>query len=185
MYRYNRKGFLEDDDSSDDSFFIVDPRWDDYCLQELKMNRPVPCCPEARRARIKVQREAAALGSREKGESRKLKLEISVEAFTMHINFKVIRCAVIASPGFTKDQFHRQLMLVAERRDIRNIIENKSRIIIVHTTSEYNTGTAHGNCYNTSILPTRIDSQKEPKEPYKILLVPIFSRVPFQDALWS
>nr|GEY76037.1 protein DA1-related 1 isoform X1 [Tanacetum cinerariifolium] len=39
MYRYNRKGFLEDDDNSDDSFFIVDPRWDDYCLQELKMNR--------------------------------------------------------------------------------------------------------------------------------------------------
>ncbi|GJY38756.1 hypothetical protein Tco_0425120 [Tanacetum coccineum] len=32
MYRYNRKGFLEDDDSSDDSIFIVDSRWDDYCL---------------------------------------------------------------------------------------------------------------------------------------------------------
>nr|GEZ04636.1 TPA: orf y [Tanacetum cinerariifolium] len=33
-YRYNRKGFLEDDDTrSDDSIFIVDPGWDDYCLQ--------------------------------------------------------------------------------------------------------------------------------------------------------
>ncbi|GKC30148.1 ORFIII-like polyprotein [Tanacetum coccineum] len=52
MYRYNRKGFLEDDDSSDDSIFIVDPGWDDYCLQELKLNRPVPLCPEARRARM-------------------------------------------------------------------------------------------------------------------------------------
>nr|GEY41884.1 heme peroxidase [Tanacetum cinerariifolium] len=50
--RYNRKGFLEDDDSSDDLNFIVDPRWDDYCLQELKLNRPVPCCPDARRARM-------------------------------------------------------------------------------------------------------------------------------------
>nr|GEV49452.1 hypothetical protein [Tanacetum cinerariifolium] len=47
--RYNRKGFLEDDDSSDDSIFIVDPGWDDYCLQELKLNRPVPCCLDARR----------------------------------------------------------------------------------------------------------------------------------------
>ncbi|GJV96659.1 hypothetical protein Tco_1548236 [Tanacetum coccineum] len=46
------KGFLEDDDSSDDSIFIVDPGWDDYCLQELKLNRPVPLCPEARRARM-------------------------------------------------------------------------------------------------------------------------------------
>ncbi|GJU74421.1 hypothetical protein Tco_1265826 [Tanacetum coccineum] len=51
-YRYNRKGFLEDDDSSDDSIFIVDPRWDDYCLQELKLNRPIPLCHEARRARM-------------------------------------------------------------------------------------------------------------------------------------
>ncbi|GJZ84851.1 hypothetical protein Tco_0650190 [Tanacetum coccineum] len=52
MYRYNRKVFLEDYDSSDGSFFIVDSEWDDYCLQELKMNRSVPCCPEARRARM-------------------------------------------------------------------------------------------------------------------------------------
>ncbi|GJZ12761.1 hypothetical protein Tco_0547991 [Tanacetum coccineum] len=51
-YRYNRKGFLEDDESSDDSILIVDPGWDDYCLQELKLNRPVPLCPEARRARM-------------------------------------------------------------------------------------------------------------------------------------
>ncbi|GJZ78472.1 hypothetical protein Tco_0643309 [Tanacetum coccineum] len=51
-YRYNRKGFLEDDESSDDSILIVDPGWDDYCLQELKLNRPVPCCSDARRARI-------------------------------------------------------------------------------------------------------------------------------------
>ncbi|GJT87833.1 Orf y [Tanacetum coccineum] len=49
-YRYNRKGFLEDDESSDDSILIVDPGWDDYCLQELKLNRPVPFFPEARRA---------------------------------------------------------------------------------------------------------------------------------------
>ncbi|GJY21396.1 NUDIX hydrolase 2-like protein [Tanacetum coccineum] len=38
--------------NSDDSILIVDPGWDDYCLQELKLNRPVPLCPEARRARI-------------------------------------------------------------------------------------------------------------------------------------
>nr|GFB16121.1 ORFIII-like polyprotein [Tanacetum cinerariifolium] len=52
-YRYNRKGFLEDDDArSDDLIFIVDPRWDDYCLQALKLNSPIPLCPEARKARM-------------------------------------------------------------------------------------------------------------------------------------
>ncbi|GKD53224.1 hypothetical protein Tco_1286611 [Tanacetum coccineum] len=31
-YHYNRKGFLEDDESNDDSILIVDPGWDDYSL---------------------------------------------------------------------------------------------------------------------------------------------------------
>nr|GEW37441.1 hypothetical protein [Tanacetum cinerariifolium] len=51
--RYNSKGFLEDDDArSDDSIFIMDPGWVDYCLQELKLNRHVPHFLEARRARM-------------------------------------------------------------------------------------------------------------------------------------
>ncbi|XP_057471701.1 protein PELOTA 1 [Actinidia eriantha] len=59
------------------------------------------------------------------------------QAFLKHVDFNVVRCAVIASPGFTKDQFHRHLLLEAERRQLRAIIENKSRIILVHTTSGY------------------------------------------------
>ncbi|XP_039015861.1 protein PELOTA 1-like [Hibiscus syriacus] len=60
-----------------------------------------------------------------------------LQAFIKHVDFNVIRCAVIASPGFTKDQFHRHLLLEAERRQLRPIIENKSRIILVHTSSGY------------------------------------------------
>ncbi|XP_073306660.1 protein PELOTA 1-like [Primulina huaijiensis] len=58
-------------------------------------------------------------------------------SFLKHVDFNVVRCAVIASPGFTKDQFHRHLMLEAERKSLRSIIENKSRIVLVHTTSGY------------------------------------------------
>ncbi|PHU17047.1 Protein pelota -like protein [Capsicum chinense] len=60
-----------------------------------------------------------------------------LQAFVRHVDFKVVRCAVIASPGFTKDQFHRHLLLEAERKQLRRIIENKSRILLVHTTSGY------------------------------------------------
>nr|BCN28338.1 the messenger RNA surveillance factor Pelota [Capsicum annuum] len=60
-----------------------------------------------------------------------------LRAFVRHVDFKVVRCAVIASPGFTKDQFHRHLLLEAERKQLRPIIENKSRILLVHTTSGY------------------------------------------------
>ncbi|GFS46714.1 eukaryotic release factor 1 (eRF1) family protein [Actinidia rufa] len=58
-------------------------------------------------------------------------------SFFYHINFEVVRCLVIASPGFTKDQFHHHLLLEAERRQCKPIIKNKSRIILVHTTSGY------------------------------------------------
>lgn len=60
-----------------------------------------------------------------------------LQAFLKHVDFNVVRCAVIASPGFTKDQFHRHLLLEAERRQLRPIIENKSRLILVHTSSGY------------------------------------------------
>lgn len=63
--------------------------------------------------------------------------DIVLQAFVKHVDFKVVRCAVIASPGFTKDQFHRHLLLEAERKQLRPIIENKSRILLVHTTSGY------------------------------------------------
>ncbi|KAF6144296.1 hypothetical protein GIB67_024523 [Kingdonia uniflora] len=60
-----------------------------------------------------------------------------LQAFLRHVDFNVVRCAVIASPGFTKDQFHRYLLLEAERKQLRSIIENKSRLLLVHSTSGY------------------------------------------------
>ncbi|KAJ6824822.1 protein PELOTA 1 [Iris pallida] len=60
-----------------------------------------------------------------------------LQALLKHIDFKVIRCVVIASPGFTKDQFRDYLLLEAERRELRSIIENKSRIVLAHSNSGY------------------------------------------------
>lgn len=60
-----------------------------------------------------------------------------LQAFLKHVDFSVVGCAVIASPGFAKDQFHKHLLLEAERRQLRPIIENKSRIVLVHTSSGY------------------------------------------------
>ncbi|KAG0480935.1 hypothetical protein HPP92_011793 [Vanilla planifolia] len=60
-----------------------------------------------------------------------------LQAVLKHIDFKLVRCLVIASPGFTKDQFRDYLLLEAERRSLRAIIENKSRLILAHSTSGY------------------------------------------------
>ncbi|WJX58526.1 Protein PELOTA 2 [Trifolium repens] len=73
-----------------------------------------------------------------------LLLPFKHQVFLRHIDFNVVRCAVIASPGFTKDQFHRHLFLEAERRQLRPIIENKSRIILAHASSGYKWGLVNG-----------------------------------------
>ncbi|KAF0890649.1 hypothetical protein E2562_004166 [Oryza meyeriana var. granulata] len=60
-----------------------------------------------------------------------------LQALLKHIDFEVVQCVVIASPGFTKDQFRDYMHLEAARRDLRKIIENRSRIILAHAPSGY------------------------------------------------
>lgn len=60
-----------------------------------------------------------------------------LQAVLRHCDFSIVRCLVIASPGFTKDQFYSRLLLEAERRELRSVIENKSRIVLAHASSGY------------------------------------------------
>lgn len=60
-----------------------------------------------------------------------------LQSVLKNVDFKIVRCLVIASPGFTKDQFRDYLLLEAERRSLRPIIENKSRLVLAHSTSGY------------------------------------------------
>lgn len=60
-----------------------------------------------------------------------------LQAVLRHVNFTVVRCLVVASPGFTKDQFFDYMMLEATRRDLRQIIENKGKIVLTHSSSGY------------------------------------------------
>lgn len=60
-----------------------------------------------------------------------------LQATLRHVDFSVVRCLVIASPGFTKDQFNEYMMLEASRRDLRQITENKTKIVLAHSSSGY------------------------------------------------
>ncbi|KAF3441764.1 hypothetical protein FNV43_RR15679 [Rhamnella rubrinervis] len=53
-------------------------------------------------------------------------------AFVKHVDFEVIRCAVIASTGFAKDEFRRYLLEEAQRLKMK-WVRNKSRIVVVET----------------------------------------------------
>ncbi|CAN6546416.1 unnamed protein product [Malus baccata var. baccata] len=58
-----------------------------------------------------------------------------LEDFLQHVDFGLVRCAVIASPGSTQEQFYNHLISKAEERQLISIAENKSRIICGSTKS--------------------------------------------------
>ncbi|CAM8911506.1 unnamed protein product [Rhodiola kirilowii] len=61
--------------------------------------------------------------------------ESVTQAFIKHADFSIIRCAVIAGPDSTKDLFYKHLLLEAQRKQLKPIIQNKSRIILVQTST--------------------------------------------------
>eukprot|EP00742_Colponemidia_sp_Colp-10_P004952 GILJ01005290.1.p1 GENE.GILJ01005290.1~~GILJ01005290.1.p1 ORF type:complete len:434 (-),score=75.79 GILJ01005290.1:47-1348(-) len=61
--------------------------------------------------------------------------ETVLSAVIRHVDFAVVKCCIIASPGFTKDQFFEYMNAEALRRDIRFVIENKSKFILAHASS--------------------------------------------------
>ncbi|KAM3224278.1 hypothetical protein ACQJBY_057584 [Aegilops geniculata] len=59
-------------------------------------------------------------------------------AFVHHVDFGLVQCVVIASPGFTKDQFRDHMLLEAARRgELRAITEHKARIVLAPAPSGY------------------------------------------------
>ncbi|KAK1678721.1 hypothetical protein QYE76_039569 [Lolium multiflorum] len=61
-----------------------------------------------------------------------------LDAFLNHVDFGLVQCVVIASLGFTKDQFCDHMLLQATcRSDMRAVTENKARIVLSRAPSGY------------------------------------------------
>lgn len=58
-----------------------------------------------------------------------------VNAIVRHVNFEVVKVVIIASPGFIKDQFMEFLLAEAQRKEIKVLMENKNKLMLVHTSS--------------------------------------------------
>jgi protein pelota len=50
-------------------------------------------------------------------------------AVVRHIDWGIVKCLVIAGPGFAKDSFKTYLDAEAVKRDVRPLIENKASIL--------------------------------------------------------
>jgi protein pelota len=58
-------------------------------------------------------------------------------AFVRHVNMDQIKCILVGSPGFLKEQFVDYLMGYAEKENLKHIIAQKSKFLVVHTSSGY------------------------------------------------
>lgn len=61
--------------------------------------------------------------------------EAVMQAILRHINFDVVKCVLVASPGFVKDQFISYLFKEAVRQDNKILLENRPKFMLVHSSS--------------------------------------------------
>ncbi|QQP49877.1 Protein pelota -like protein, partial [Caligus rogercresseyi] len=53
-----------------------------------------------------------------------------LQAILRHFNFDVLKCVLLASPGFTKDQFFEYMYAYASKNDVKVLFENKSKFVL-------------------------------------------------------
>ncbi|CAL8096014.1 unnamed protein product [Calicophoron daubneyi] len=56
-------------------------------------------------------------------------------ALERHIRFDIVKCIILASPGFVREQFFDYLMQTAVKQDKRVFLENKGKFVLVHSSS--------------------------------------------------
>lgn len=71
----------------------------------------------------------------EKGMSRFFEQILQAVLNPNNVNFAVIKCLILASPGFVKDQFKDYMMKEAVRRDLKIILDNQSKFLLVHSST--------------------------------------------------
>ncbi|CAN0293174.1 unnamed protein product [Ectocarpus sp. 12 AP-2014] len=87
------------------------------------------------RARIEMNIPRKRAGSSDHQKAISRFYEAVYQAIVRHVNFQQIKCLLLGSPGFVKDDFFEFLNLEAVRREERVLIENKSKFVLVHASS--------------------------------------------------
>lgn len=63
--------------------------------------------------------------------------ETVYQAIVKHVNFDIVKCVLIASPGFVKDQFYEYMFQQASKTDNKTILDNRSAFVLVHSSSGF------------------------------------------------
>ncbi|EDS27039.1 pelota [Culex quinquefasciatus] len=60
-----------------------------------------------------------------------------IQSIIRHVNFDVVKCVLLASPGFVKDQFFEYMFQQAVKTDNKGLLENKGKFMLVHSSSGF------------------------------------------------
>lgn len=60
-----------------------------------------------------------------------------MQGILRHVNFDVVKCVLIASPGFVKDQFFEFMQQQAVKNDCKVLLENKGKFVLVHSSTGF------------------------------------------------
>ena len=87
------------------------------------------------KARIEINIPKKRTGSSQHPKAMKKFFEAVYQAVLRHVDFAKIKCVVLGSPGFVKDDFFEYLKAESVRRDDRPLIENKSKFVLCRASS--------------------------------------------------
>lgn len=140
-------------------FYLTKPVWDSLALSQLKN-----ACDTARNAEIAIviMQEGLAFVCllTTNMTIQKAKIEVNIprkrknfcsqhqkglegfyeqilQAMIKHVNFDVIKCIVIASPGFVKDQFVEYMWQQASRMELKVLLDNRQKFLVAHSSTGF------------------------------------------------
>lgn len=87
------------------------------------------------KARIEVNIPKKRTGSSAHGKAITKFYDAVYRAILTHVAFDKIKCVLLGSPGFQKDDFYKYLLAESVRRDDRPFIENKGKFVLCHASS--------------------------------------------------
>ena len=61
--------------------------------------------------------------------------EAVLQAVIRIVDWTIVKCLIVASPGYVKDDFFKFVMEQAQKRDMRTLLANKERFMLVHSSS--------------------------------------------------
>jgi len=86
------------------------------------------------RIEVSIPKKRKGFASGYEGSMKKFYQQI-MDGILHHINFDIIKLLIIASPGFVKDDLYTYMMNEAMKNEIKVLIENKSKIALIHCSS--------------------------------------------------